>query len=202
MSVIKHKEQRVGIFIDAQNLYHTAKNLFQSRVNFGQVVKDLAAGRVIIRAMAYVITTESGEEKAFFEALGKMGIETRTKDLQVFGSGAKKADWDVGLAVDAIKLAPKLDTIILVTGDGDFVPLVEYLKINEGCQVEVASFGQSTSLKLKESADEFVDLSENVRKYLIGYNPKGDRNKFRKQNNNSQSQNQNPPASREEKSEN
>lgn len=202
MSVIKHKEQRVGIFIDAQNLYHTAKNLFQSRVNFGQVVKDLAAGRVIIRAMAYVITTESGEEKAFFEALGKMGIETRTKDLQVFGSGAKKADWDVGLAVDAIKLAPKLDTIILVTGDGDFVPLVEYLKINEGCQVEVASFGQSTSLKLKESADEFVDLTENVRKYLIGYNPKGDRNRFRKQNNTSTSQNQTPPASKQEKSEN
>lgn len=168
MSVIKHKEQRVGIFIDAQNLYHSAKNLYQARVNFGQVVKDILAGRALIRAMAYVITTESGEEKSFFDALEKMGIETRTKDLQIFFGGSKKADWDVGLAVDAIKMAPKLDTVILVSGDGDFVPLVEYLKINEGCQVEVASFGQSTSLKLKEAADEFIDLSENPRKYLLG----------------------------------
>ena len=168
MSVIKHKEQRVGIFIDAQNLYHSAKNLYQARVHFGQVVKEILAGRVLIRALAYVITTEAGDEKAFFEALGKMGIEVKTKDLQIFSGGAKKADWDVGLAVDAIKMAPKLDTIILVTGDGDFVPLVEYLQMNEGCKVEVASFGQSTSQRLKEATDEFIDLSENPRKYLIG----------------------------------
>ncbi len=169
MTVIKHKEQRVGIFIDAQNLYHSAKNLYHARVNFGQIVKDGLAGRALIRAVAYVITTESGEEKSFFEALGKMGIETKTKDLQIFAGGAKKADWDVGLAVDAIKLAPKLDTVILVTGDGDFVPLVEYLQMNEGCQVEVISFGKSSSQKLKEAADDFIDLSENPKKYLLNY---------------------------------
>ena len=168
MTVIKHKEQRVGIFIDAQNLYHSAKNLYHARVNFGQVVKDALAGRALIRAIAYVITTESGEESAFFEALVKMGIEAKTKDLQIFAGGSKKADWDVGLAVDAIKMAPKLDTVILVTGDGDFVPLVEYLQMNEGCQVEVVSFGRSSSLKLKEAVDEFIDLDENPRKYLIG----------------------------------
>ncbi len=179
MTVIKHKEQRVGIFIDAQNLYHSAKNLYQARVNFGQVVKDVLAGRALIRAMAYVITTESGEEKSFFDALEKMGIETRTKDLQVFMGGAKKADWDVGLAVDAIKMAPKLDTVILITGDGDFVPLVEYLKINEGCQVEVASFGQSSSQKLKESTDEFIDLSLNAHRYLLGHKQRNDTRRFK-----------------------
>ncbi|MDQ3014951.1 MAG: NYN domain-containing protein [bacterium] len=175
MSVIKHKEQRVGIFIDAQNLYHSAKNLYQCRVNFGQVVKDALAGRALIRAIAYVITTESGEERNFFDALEKMGIEAKTKDLQVFVGGAKKADWDVGLAVDAIKMAAKLDSIILVTGDGDFVPLVEYLQTTHGCQVEVASFGASSSARLKEAADEFIDLSGNPRKYLLGYNPRNDK---------------------------
>ena len=168
MTVIKHKEQRVGVFIDTQNLYHSAKNLYHAKVNFGQIVKDAVAERSLIRAVAYVIATESGEEKGFFEALGKMGIETKIKDLQVFGSGAKKADWDVGLAIDAVKLAPKLDTVVLVSGDGDFVPLVEYLKTNEGCQVEIVSFGKSTSAKLIESADDFVDLDQNPRKYLIG----------------------------------
>src|SRR5882757_6559698 len=169
MSVIKHKNQRVGIFIDTQNLYHCAKNIYGAKVNFDQVVKDGLSGRSLTRAVAYVITTESGEEKNFFEALGKMGIETKTKNLQIFSGGAKKADWDVGLAVDAIKLAPKLDAVILVSGDGDFVPLVEYLKVNEGCQVEVMSFGKSSSSKLIEACDDFIDLDENPRKYLIGF---------------------------------
>ena len=168
MSVIKHKEQRVGVFIDTQNIYHSGKNLYHSKVNFGQIVKDAMDGRSLIRAVAYVITTEAGDEKGFFDALTKMGIETKTKDLQIFGSGAKKADWDVGLAIDAVKLAPKLDAVILVTGDGDFIPLVEYLQMNQGCQVEVVSFGKSTSAKLIEVADDFIDLDQNARKYLIG----------------------------------
>ena len=168
MGIVKHKEQRVGVFIDTANLYHSAKNLYRARVNFGQVVKDAVDGRNLIRSVAYVISTESGEEKAFFEALGKAGIETKTKDLQVFAGGAKKADWDVGLAVDAIKMAPKLDAIILVAGDGDYVPLVEYLQENQGCQVEVVSFGKSTSSKLIEAADHFTDLDESPRKYLLG----------------------------------
>lgn len=169
MSVIKHKEQRVGIFIDTQNLYHSSKNLYSAKVNFGQIVKDALAGRRLVRAVAYVITTEGGEEKSFFEALEKVGIETKTKNLQIFAGGAKKADWDVGLAVDAIKLAPKLDTVIVVSGDGDFIPLVEYLQINEGCQVEVIAFGKSASAKLKEVADDFIDLDQNARKYLMGF---------------------------------
>ncbi len=167
MSVIKHKEQRVGIFIDAQNLYHSGKNLYHSKVNFGAIVKDALDGRTkLVRAIAYVIATETGEETGFFEALTKMGIETKVKDLQIFSSGAKKADWDVGLAIDAVKLSPKLDTVILITGDGDFVPLVEYLKMN-GCQVEVASFGKSTSAKLIEATDHFIDLDESSSKYLL-----------------------------------
>jgi len=121
MAVIKHKNQRVGIFIDTQNLYHSAKNLYSSKVNFGKVVEDALAGRSLIRAVAYVITTESGDEQSFFEALGKVGITTKTKDLQIFSGGAKKADWDVGMAVDAISLSPKLDAVVLVTGDGDLL---------------------------------------------------------------------------------
>jgi len=165
--IIKHKEQRVGIYIDAQNLYHSGKNLYHSKVNFGQIVKDALDGRKLVRAVAYVIATESGEENAFFEALTKMGIETKIKDLQIFSSGAKKADWDVGMAIDAVSLAPKLDAVILVTGDGDFVPLVKYLQMSQGCQVEVVSFGKSTSAKLIEAADHFTDLDHSSSKYLL-----------------------------------
>lgn len=169
MSIIKHKEQRVGVFIDTQNLYHSAKNLYKRRVNFGSILKEAVGPRQLIRAIAYVIATEGGEEQGFFDALNKAGIETKVKDLQIFLGGAKKGDWDVGLAVDAIRLAPKLDAIIIISGDGDFVPLVEYLKNSSQTQVEVVSFGKSTSGALREVADDFVDLSENPKKYLIGY---------------------------------
>jgi uncharacterized LabA/DUF88 family protein len=167
MTVIKNKEQRVGVFIDTQNLYHSARNLYKARVNFGAVLKEAVAGRKLVRAVAYVITSETGEEKSFFDALGKLGIETKTKDLQVFYGGFKKGDWDVGLAVDVIKFTPKLDAVVLVAGDGDYVPMVEYVQ-SMGTQVEAISFGKSTSSKLREAVDDFIDLSLNPRKYLIG----------------------------------
>jgi uncharacterized LabA/DUF88 family protein len=166
MAVIKHPAQRVGVFIDTQNLYHSAKHLYKSRVNFANVLEEAVGNRVLVRAVAYVISTEAGDEKNFFEALTKIGIETKAKDLQVFSDGAKKADWDVGIAIDAVKLAPKLDTVIIASGDGDFVPLIEYLDMH-GVQVEVISFGKSSSAKLKEAAHAFTDMCDNPRKFTI-----------------------------------
>ena len=169
MAIIKQKDQRVGIFIDTQNLYHTAKNIYKRKVNFANVVKEVLCGRKLIRAIAYVITTESEDEKGFLGALTKAGIETKAKDLQIFYDGSKKADWDIGLAIDAVTMAPKLDAIIIVSGDGDFVPLCEYLRYHHGVQVEVATFGKSASSMLKDAADDFLDLSVTPKKYLIGY---------------------------------
>lgn len=159
--------QRVGIFIDVQNVYHSAKNLYNSRVNFQELLKTLVAERHLIRAVAYVVKSETAlGEESFFEALRKTGLELRTKDLLIYPGGVKKADWDVGLAVDAIRMANFLDVVILVTGDGDFVPLVEYLKWGLGRQVEVAAFSRTASSRLKESADRFIEL-ENIPKILL-----------------------------------
>ncbi|OGF61931.1 hypothetical protein A2926_00395 [Candidatus Giovannonibacteria bacterium RIFCSPLOWO2_01_FULL_44_40] len=163
---IKHKNQRVAVFIDAQNLYHSARSLFGGRVNFKNLLAVAVGGRQLIRAFGYVIRTKTGEEKPFFEALIKLGIETREKDLQEFFGGAKKADWDVGLTVDAVRTAEIVDTIVIASGDGDFIPLVEYLK-NQGRRVEVIAFGRSSSGKLKEAVDEFIDLGEEPAKYII-----------------------------------
>jgi uncharacterized LabA/DUF88 family protein len=164
--MIKHPEQRVGIFIDVQNLYYSARNLFNSKVNFGNIVKEAVAGRKLVRAIAYVVRTQTHEEKPFFEALYHLGIETREKDLQEYFGGAKKADWDVGLAVDAIRISELLDVIVIVSGDGDFCPLVEYLK-GHGRQVEVAAFRETSSTRLVEMTDDFTDLSKNKDRFLI-----------------------------------
>ncbi|NCO05066.1 MAG: NYN domain-containing protein [Candidatus Magasanikbacteria bacterium] len=164
---LKHPDQRVGVFIDVQNLYYSAKYLHRRKVNFGNIVKEAVAGRKLIRAIAYVVRTESQDEAPFFEALYNLGIETREKDLQIFNSGNKKADWDVGLTVDAIRLAPSLDAIVIVSGDGDYVPLVEYIQKSTGKQVEVVAFGETTSSRLIEESDDFIDLSEDKFKFLI-----------------------------------
>jgi uncharacterized LabA/DUF88 family protein len=177
MTVIKHKEQRVAIFIDTQNLYHSAKNIYRAKVNFDAVVKAALGDRKLIRAISYVVTTESGEEQSFFEALEKIGIEVKTKDLQIFYGGAKKADWDVGLAIDAIKHSSKVDAIVLASGDGDFVPLVEYVR-SQGCQVECIAFGKSSSARLRESVDDFIDMDERPHQFLLGLR---NNNRIRKQ---------------------
>ena len=166
MSDIKHKNQRVAVFIDAQNLYHSARSLFGGRVNFKNLLQTAVGGRQLIRAFSYVISTKTGEEKPFFEALIKLGIEMREKELQEFFGGAKKGDWDVGLAIDAIRTAEIVDTVVIASGDGDFVPLVEYLK-NQGRRVEIIAFGRSSSGKLKEACDEFTDLGEEAGRYII-----------------------------------
>jgi len=163
---MQHREQRVAVFIDVQNMYHSARNLHGARVNFKAVVDAAVANRKLIRSFAYVVRTKTGEEKPFFDALIKEGIETRVKDLQEFYGGAKKADWDVGMAIDAVRTADIVDTVVIVSGDGDFIPLVDYLK-GRGRRVEVVAFGRTASQKLKEAADDFLDIEDYPQKFLM-----------------------------------
>ncbi len=162
-----HKAQRIGVFVDAQNIFYSAKYGYNAHVNFKNILADAVQNRTLVRALAYVIRTEEATKEKFFEALTHIGFEVRQKDLQIFVGGSKKGDWDVGIAMDCIELAPRLDTIVLVSGDGDFIPLVEHLRRALGCRVEVMAFGKNTSGKLVEAADSFIDLDKNTKKYLI-----------------------------------
>ncbi len=163
----QHKDQRVGVFVDVQNMYHSGKNLYGANVNFEKILNVAIANRQLIRAIAYVICSNTSEEQNFFETISKYGFELKVKDLQIFSSGMKKGDWDVGLAVDAIKLADKLDVVVLVTGDGDFIPLVQYLKENKGCRVELLAFEKTTSSKLLKVVDDFINLGGKASSFLI-----------------------------------
>lgn len=160
-----YKSQRVGVFVDVQNMYYSGKNLYNKKVNFYEILKDAINGRTLVRAFSYVITTEEREEESFHQALDHIGYEVREKELQIFYGGAKKGDWDVGIAMDVMRMAPKLDVVVLVSGDGDFKELLEHVK-SIGCKTEVMAFGKSASSRLKETAEEFVDMDKN-KKYLI-----------------------------------
>ncbi len=163
---LRHSSQRVGVFIDTQNLYHSARSNFNSNVNYKNLVDAAVGNRHLMRAFAYVIKSEAGDESKFFEALNDLGIETRVKDLQVFYSGEKKADWDVGIAIDIVRLSEKIDTVVLVSGDGDFLEVLRYVK-SRGIRAEVMAFKKTTSAKLLEEADDFIDLGGESGKFLI-----------------------------------
>ena len=160
-----HKDQRVGIFIDTQNLYHSARSNYNANVNYQALVEEAVSGRKLVRAFAYVIKSEAGDESKFFDALTDLGIETRVKDLQVFYSGEKKADWDVGIAIDVVRMSEKLDAIVLVSGDGDFSEVLKYVR-SRGLRAEVMAFKKTCSMSLVNEADSFVDLGEGG-KFLI-----------------------------------
>ncbi|MFW6320978.1 MAG: NYN domain-containing protein, partial [Halohasta sp.] len=123
-------------------------------------------GRRLVRAIAYVIRADSPEEETFFEALVDIGFETKIKEIKTFGDGTKKADWDVGMSLDAVTLANHVDTVILCTGDGDFSRLCSHLR-HEGVKVEVMAFGSSTAEELIEATDEFTDLAERQDTFLL-----------------------------------
>jgi uncharacterized LabA/DUF88 family protein len=164
----KFPEQRVGVLVDIQNMYYSARVLYSKKVNFKNILLAAVGERKLIRAIAYGISTVEGMEEKFFEALEKSGYEVKTKELQIFAGGAKKGDWDVGIAIDAIKMSRNLDAIIIMSGDGDFIPLVEYIQNTTGCRVEIVAFKESMSSKLIEVADDYLNLSENSRRFLIG----------------------------------
>ncbi len=163
---MRNINQRIGVFVDVQNLYYSARNIYGARVNFSKILETGVNSRQLIRALAYVIKADIPEEQTFFEALEKSGFEVKTKDIQIFPGGVKKGDWDVGIVIDMIRLGPKLDVMVLVSGDGDYVPALEYLR-NQGHRVEVIGFGKSTSAKLISEADSFVDLDLESKKFLM-----------------------------------
>ncbi len=154
------------MFVDVQNLYYSARNIYNSRVNFNEILKAAVGERKLIRAMAYVIQADMPEEKTFFDALDKAGFEVKSKELQTFYGGHQKGDWDVGIAMDIVKMMNKLDVVVLCSGDGDFVPLLEFLQMS-GQLTETVAFGKSCSGKVKELTDNFIDLDENPKKFLI-----------------------------------
>jgi len=166
--IVKNKDQRIAILVDVQNLYHSAKNLYDARINFKNLLKIAQQGRILTRAIAYVIKSDLSEKESdFFSAVHDAGFEVKEKDLQIYPDGNKKGDWDVGITMDAIRLGKKVDAIVLISGDGDYIPVVKYLQEALGCIVEVIAFNKTCSHKLIDIVDDFVDIEKKKRELLF-----------------------------------
>jgi uncharacterized LabA/DUF88 family protein len=161
-----HPNQRVAVLADAQNLYHTAQSLYSRNIDYSSLLEKAVQDRELTRAIAYVIRADAPEEERFFDALIDIGFETKIKDIKTFGDGSKKADWDVGMSLDAVTLASHVDTIVLCTGDGDFSRLCSHLR-HEGVRVEVMSFEESTAEELIAAADNYINMSDREGTFLL-----------------------------------
>lgn len=166
--IVKNKDQRVVVLVDVQNLYYSARNLYKARISFKNLLGVAVAGRILTRAIAYVIKSDvSDQESEFFNAVNDAGFEIKEKELQIFPGGAKKGDWDVGIVMDAVRLGTKVDSVVLVSGDGDFVPAVNYLQQSLGCLVEVVAFDKTCSKALRDVADDFISIESHAKTLLF-----------------------------------
>jgi hypothetical protein len=150
-------ESSVAILLDQANLAATAAAVYRRKVNFAALHDLLRAGRPVVKALAFVVDNGGTAFEAFCDTLRKSGWELRVKKPKVFADGQTKADWDMGIAMEAVALKGQADTMILVSGDGDFAPLVRQLQ-RWGHRVEVAAFSEGLALDLINTADSVTRL--------------------------------------------
>lgn len=160
-TIYENTDQRIAIFVDVQNMFYSAKTLYQSKVDYRKLLDGIVRGRKLVRAIAYVVQKADVDQSSFLEALRRSGYEVKEKELTIRDDGSTKGDWKVEIALDAMVLEPKLDCAVLVSGDGDFAPLMQLLG-NRGCRTEIVSFEQSTSNDLQRVSDQFIPIDRDV----------------------------------------
>jgi len=155
--------QRVGIFVDGQNLFHSAKSIYgrDAWVDYEALMEGALKGRTLVRAIVYTVLVDDVDQTGFIEVLKRIGYEVRAKHARVLPDGSMKADWDMGIATDSIAISSRLDTVVLVSGDGDFVDLVNFLRAR-GVRVEVLSFDETAASELQKAADAYYSLGMEV----------------------------------------
>jgi len=151
--------QRVDIFVDVQNMYYAARDIFGGRLKFPELLDTIVKGRQLVRAIAYVVENNITDQSGFFTVLQASGFEVKSKSLRVRPDGTSKGDWDMGIALDALALSDKVDVVALVSGDGDFTELVYFLR-SRGVRVEIFAFTGTTAESLVRAAEQYTPLGE------------------------------------------
>ncbi|MGH3089421.1 MAG: NYN domain-containing protein [Rubrobacteraceae bacterium] len=171
----KDSTERVAVFVDGANLYHSIKNYYSGVLDYDRLLSEAVGERTLLRATFYIVekvekheSEEQGSARSFVYNLNKFGYKVRSKPLVVHESlspnGERtishKGDWDVGIVVDMMRLADHADTCVLVSGDGDYVEAIDYLQSEKGLRVEVISASQCTSQSLFDVCDAHTDLAD------------------------------------------
>jgi len=155
----KLSSQRVAILVDGQNMYLSAKAI-GAKPDYRKIMSTIN-GREIVRAIIYNITAVGADQSMFINAVENMGYEVISKKPRPLPDGSFKADWDMQIAIDALAIAPKVDVMVILTGDTDFVPLTHALR-SKGVKVEIMSFRHTTGKELIEAADMYTEITHDM----------------------------------------
>jgi len=155
------KKETIALFVDSQNLYYSARMGYAAKVNYEKLLRLITGSRNLVKAYAYIVQPPEGDVKPFATSLERIGYIVKTKDVRTRANGSAKANWDMGIALDILGILDRVDTIVLASGDGDFVPLIDFIKAKNK-RVEIFAFPDNTAYDLKEKADRFAPLGDNV----------------------------------------
>jgi len=152
--------QRVAVLVDVQNMFHSAYDCFHGRLNYRKLFETVESGRQVVRSIAFAVQ-DGNDQNSFFAMLREVGFDVRTKEPRLRPDGSRKGGWDIGIAIEALSLAPRVDVVALVSGDGDFVELADALRAR-GVRVEVYALERSVGRALRDAADLFVPIGEDL----------------------------------------
>jgi len=148
----------VSVLVDVQNVYYTTKSAFNQNFDYNKFWKKVTQDKHVLNAVAYAIDSGDVKQKQFQNILKAIGFEVKLKPFIQRSDGSAKGDWDVGITLDAIEFAEKSDTLILVSGDGDFDLLVQKINEKYDCKVVVYGVQSLTATSLIRAANQFIPI--------------------------------------------
>ena len=154
--------EKVAIFVDVQNIYYTAKQSYQRHFNYNAFWQRATAGREVVAAFAYAIDKGDSKQQGFQQILRNIGFEVKLKPYIQRSDGSAKGDWDVGITLDAIEYAPKVNAIILLSGDGDFDLLLNKIERVYPVKTEVYGVPALTAPSLIHAASRFIPIEKDL----------------------------------------
>ncbi len=157
---ITYPLKRIALFVDVQNIYYTCREAYQRQFNYRQLWQHLSAQGNIVSAVAYAIHRGDDGQLKFQDALRHIGFELKLKPFIQRSDGSAKGDWDVGITIDVLDTAPNVDTVILLSGDGDFAILLEKITQKYDVKTEVYGVPQLTAKSLMDAATQFNPIDD------------------------------------------
>jgi len=154
--------KKIAVFVDVQNIYYTTRQAYGRQFDYRKLWQDISADGEIVSATAYAIQRNDDKQLRFQDALRHIGFTVKLKPYIQRSDGSAKGDWDVGIAIDMLDKAPDVDTVVLLSGDGDFDLLLEKIRKDHGAGAEVYGVQELTANSLIKAADKFHRIDENL----------------------------------------
>jgi uncharacterized LabA/DUF88 family protein len=151
---------RIALFADVQNIYYTTRQEFGRQFNYQRLWQTVSAGGDIVTATAYAIDRGDDRQRKFQDALRHIGFDVKLKPYIQRRDGSAKGDWDVGIAIDVMEAARNVETVILLSGDGDFDLLLRKVRDDYGARTEVYGVSALTANSLIDAATVWHPIDE------------------------------------------